>query len=102
MIGKRRIMEYRKILYEKDGGIAKIILNRPDKLNAMDGDMIQEIGRALENAEQDHSIRVVVLTGKGRAFCAGMDVQFCKRKSQDAMGPARTVQTYKQDCYGCN
>jgi len=73
-------MDYEKIVYKKEGGIAKIILNRPDELNSMDGHMIEEIGRALEDAERDRSVRVVVLTGKGRAFCAGMDLTFVREK----------------------
>ena len=73
-------MKYKKIIYENENGIAKIMFNRPRQLNSMDGDMIQEIGRALEDSERDRSVRVVILTGKGRAFCAGMDLNFVSEK----------------------
>lgn len=73
-------MNYEKIIYSKEKGIAKITLNQPAKSNAIDGDMIQEIGDALENAEKDNAIRVVTITGKGKAFCAGMDLKFVQEK----------------------
>jgi enoyl-CoA hydratase/carnithine racemase len=73
-------MGYEKIIYLKAKGLAKITLNRPQKLNSMDGDMIEEIGSALEDSERDSSVRVVVLTGKGRAFCSGLDLKFVAEK----------------------
>jgi enoyl-CoA hydratase/carnithine racemase len=73
-------MGYEKIIYLKAKGLAKITLNRPQKLNSMDGDMIEEIGSALEDSERDSSVRVVVLTGKGRAFCSGLDLKFVGEK----------------------
>jgi enoyl-CoA hydratase/carnithine racemase len=73
-------MGYEKIIYLKAKGLAKITLNRPQKLNSMDGDMIEEIGSALEDSERDSSVRVVVLTGKGRAFCSGLDLKFVSEK----------------------
>ncbi|HEX8617368.1 MAG TPA: enoyl-CoA hydratase [Thermoanaerobaculia bacterium] len=56
--------------------VATITLNRPDKLNAFTGTMREELLDALRSCERDESVRVVVLTGAGRAFCAGGDVEY--------------------------
>ena len=57
-------------------GIATITLNRPDKLNAFTGTMREDLLAALRACENDESVRVVIITGAGRAFCAGGDVEF--------------------------
>lgn len=57
-----------------ENGIATIRLNRPDKLNAMTTTMISDFVEALAKAERDDAVRVVVVTGSGRAFCAGTDI----------------------------
>ena len=57
-------------------GIATITLNRPDKLNAFVGHMRRDLAEALEHAGSDRNTRVVVITGAGRAFCAGGDIAF--------------------------
>lgn len=63
------------VLYDLTDGIATITLNRPDRRNAMSGAMIEGLGALLDRAEADPAVRVLVLTGAGRAFCAGGDVQ---------------------------
>jgi enoyl-CoA hydratase/carnithine racemase len=70
-------MDYTTIIVEKDKDnyIEKITFNRPEVMNGMNRAMIGEIGQALLDAEQDASVRVVVLTGKGKAFCAGADLK---------------------------
>lgn len=65
---------YEHIAVTEDSGIVKITLNRPEKLNAFIGHMRRDLAEALEAAGSDHSVRVVVITGAGRAFCAGGDV----------------------------
>ena len=66
---------YTTLLYEKDGAIATITLNRPDRRNAISSTMIEEVLASLNAAEADSAVRVVVLTGAGRAFCSGMDLE---------------------------
>ncbi|HEY90595.1 MAG TPA: enoyl-CoA hydratase/isomerase family protein [Dehalococcoidia bacterium] len=68
-------MDYKTIILDKNKGIATITLNRPDRLNALSSEMSREIWHAIEETESDTSSRVLVLTGTGRAFCAGEDVK---------------------------
>jgi 2-(1,2-epoxy-1,2-dihydrophenyl)acetyl-CoA isomerase len=63
------------ILFEAADGIGRITLNRPEKLNAFFGTMRQELIEVLERANADESVRVVIVTGAGRAFCSGGDVE---------------------------
>jgi enoyl-CoA hydratase len=62
------------VRYERRGSLAVLTLNRPDKLNAINKEMIAQLGRALDTAEADDAVRAVVLTGEGRAFAAGFDL----------------------------
>ena len=67
-------MKYQQILYTVDEQVATITLNRPEVLNAWTDVMAQEVWDALHAADLDEGVRVVVLTGAGRAFCAGGDI----------------------------
>ncbi|MGH2794422.1 MAG: enoyl-CoA hydratase-related protein [Actinomycetota bacterium] len=67
-------MAYETVLYESDGGIATITLNRPDNLNSFDSTLIEELQKALAESAGDPDIRCVVITGAGRGFCAGADL----------------------------
>ncbi len=67
-------MDYEQILYEASDGVAVVTLNRPEKLNAMTARMGAEMGDAMAEADADDAVRAVVLTGAGRAFCAGADL----------------------------
>jgi 2-(1,2-epoxy-1,2-dihydrophenyl)acetyl-CoA isomerase len=69
-------MSYEHILVSEADCIATITLNRPDKLNAFIGHMRRDLAEALEHAGSDRSVRVVVITGAGRGFCAGGDIAF--------------------------
>jgi 2-(1,2-epoxy-1,2-dihydrophenyl)acetyl-CoA isomerase len=66
------------VLLEIGDGIGTVILNRPEKLNAFFGSMRDEIGMALEEVASRNDVRVVIVTGKGRAFCTGADVGYMK------------------------
>jgi len=68
-------MTYNKIILEKKSGIAKITLNRPQALNALDEELLSEFMAALDDIEKDDSVNVVILTGAGRAFSAGRDLK---------------------------
>jgi enoyl-CoA hydratase/carnithine racemase len=67
---------YEHIVISESEGVLTITLNRPEKLNAFIGHMRRDLAEALEHAGSDRTVRVVVLTGAGRAFCAGGDVGF--------------------------
>jgi enoyl-CoA hydratase/carnithine racemase len=67
-------MAYEEILYNVSDHVATITLNRPTKLNAWTGKMEREFADALGAAEKDENVRVIVLTGAGRGFCAGADM----------------------------
>jgi enoyl-CoA hydratase/carnithine racemase len=68
-------MTYETILVTRSDGVGTITLNRPQVLNAINGTMLDELDAALSDLEQDEDIRVVVLTGAGRAFSAGRDAK---------------------------
>ena len=68
-------MTARVVLYAKDGRIARITLNRPEKLNAINDAMPRELRDAVAAANADDAIHVIVLAGAGRAFCAGYDLE---------------------------
>ena len=67
-------MTYETLLLSVDAGVATITLNRPDKLNAVNGQMIEELIAAADQVDADDAIRAVIVTGAGRAFCAGADL----------------------------
>ena len=68
--------DYSTLIYEKDDRIARIILNRPERLNAINDEMPGEIAAAVRAANADDDIHVIVVSGAGRAFCAGYDLKF--------------------------
>ena len=92
---------YENIDITDDDGILTITLNRPDKLNALIGHMRRDLAEALEEAGSDRTVRVVVITGAGRAFCAGGDVGYMaelieRRDTEEfsrLLGSARRVVT---------
>ncbi len=67
-------MAYETIKYEVDDQILTITLNRPDKLNAFNGTMQQELIDAFDAADKDDNVRAIIVTGAGRGFCAGADL----------------------------
>lgn len=78
---------YEELIYEIDGPAAVITLNRPDALNALTNTMLAELKHAFAQAEQDTQVVGIVLTGAGRGFCAGMDMNNLAAQSKgDATG----------------
>ena len=68
-------MEFKTVLYHKEGNILRITLNRPEVYNAFDDTLSYELQDALKAAEKDTEVRVIVLTGEGKAFCSGQDLK---------------------------
>jgi 2-(1,2-epoxy-1,2-dihydrophenyl)acetyl-CoA isomerase len=67
-------MSYATILFECTAGIARLTLNRPERLNSFNTQMHEEVARALREVKENASCRVLILTGAGRGFCAGQDL----------------------------
>ncbi len=75
-------MEYKNILFDVDGAVATITFNRPKVLNAMNTEITQELGLAINECRENDGIRVVILTGAGdRAFVAGADIHVFQNKT---------------------
>lgn len=70
------------VLVKKDAPAGVIILNRPDKRNALTRQLLAEISQALDDLHQERQVRAVILTGAGSAFCAGMDLSEMQATSQ--------------------
>ncbi len=83
-------MGFETVLYEESGPIAILTLDRPDKLNAINAQMVAELGQALDRAEDAAKIRAVVLRGAGRAFSAGFDLDMGEDDGDDRIGFLRS------------
>jgi len=79
-------MSNQETLYNVSDRVATITLNRPDKLNAWTARMEQEVRAAMHEAEHDENVRVIVLTGGGRGFCAGADMSLLGAIAQQGIG----------------
>jgi enoyl-CoA hydratase len=73
--GNAKFMSEPVILVNKADGIATVTLNRPEKLNALNRELRSEFCRTMQELRDDSEVRVVVITGAGRAFCAGLDLR---------------------------
>jgi 2-(1,2-epoxy-1,2-dihydrophenyl)acetyl-CoA isomerase len=80
-------MTYEQILAERRGNVLLLTLNRPDKLNAWTPRMHEELGAAIAEANEDDEIGAIVLTGAGRAFCAGADIGNWNRDLKEGEAP---------------
>ena len=76
---------YRKILYEMREGVARITLNRPEKRNALDGEIVAELKAAFTASASDEACRVVLLTGAGTDFCSGADLASLEKTAQNSV-----------------
>jgi len=94
------------VLVTRDGSVATVTLNRPEKLNAFDGELRTEMVRRLPEVIQDDSVRVVVITGAGRAFCAGADIGYMRglletgdwRAAEELVEAGRVLVTAIREC----
>src|ERR1700743_3098149 len=84
-------MTYQHILYEVSDRIATVTLTRPDRMNAWTAAMEHDVREAMTAAARDDGVRVIVLTGAGRAFCAGADMEALKTTAPDAARRADNV-----------
>lgn len=75
-------MDYQNILFDVTDGIGTITLNRPDKLNAYTTEMGEEVTHVIRSVQRDDAVRALILTGAGRAFCAGADLEHLKAHEQ--------------------
>jgi enoyl-CoA hydratase/carnithine racemase len=85
-------MPNQETIYRVADRVATITLNRPDKLNAWTAVMEREVRAAMEEAERDESVRVIVLTGAGRGFCAGADISLLSTVAEKGLDEARRAQ----------
>ncbi len=89
-------MEYQDIAYEVEDRIATITLNRPDKLNAFTSQMMIELIDAFERVDADDEVRVVIVTGRGRGFCAGADLsEGAATFDQHARGRSENIEEHR-------
>jgi 2-(1,2-epoxy-1,2-dihydrophenyl)acetyl-CoA isomerase len=82
------------ILLQRDGAIARLTLNRPDRLNSLTLQMLGELSGALTDLDHDETVRAVILTGTGRGFCAGQDLT-----DHEAMDDTRAVRSVVERHY---
>lgn len=81
-----------RIAIEMDGGVAHVALDRADKLNAMDGEMFAAIGEAFRTLGRDPAVRAILLSGRGRHFTAGLDLEYASRQFPPSSDPGRAAE----------
>ncbi|MFL6844959.1 MAG: enoyl-CoA hydratase-related protein [Allosphingosinicella sp.] len=81
-----------RIAIGRDGGVAHVELVREDKMNAMDGDMFAAIGEAFRTLGTDPSVRAILLSGRGRHFTAGLDLQYASAQFPPSDDPGRAAE----------
>jgi methylglutaconyl-CoA hydratase len=91
------VSEYRKVTYRIEQGIARVALNKPERRNALDQELLTELREALRAAAADESVRVVLLTGAGKDFCSGMDL---RTFADDASGDLTKFQAEARNMAG--
>ena len=77
-------MTYETVLYDESDHIATITLNRPDRLNAITRQLQADLHAAMVRAEENEDVRVIILTGAGRGFCAGADMKLLGNTSANS------------------
>lgn len=87
---------YKTITFQRDGRILVVTLNRPEKLNAVDEEMHEELARLFTDCSNDPDSDVIVLTGAGRAFCSGGDIDWMQKMIDDPRNFEKTAREGKQ------
>jgi methylglutaconyl-CoA hydratase len=91
------VSAYHKVIYQVEQGIARIALNRPERRNALDQELLTELREALRVSTADESVRVVLATGAGKDFCSGMDL---RTFADDASGDLAKFQAEARNMAG--
>jgi enoyl-CoA hydratase/carnithine racemase len=91
-------MEYETVLYEEKDHVAIVTLNRPDRLNAITRQLQTDLFDALHRAEENEDVRVIILTGAGRGFCAGADMKLLDNTSNADWSDVTDEEWVKENC----
>ena len=89
-------MDYQTIILRKEEGIAILTLNRPEKMNAINAQMTEELVSTLDDIDEDDQVRVLVITGTGRGFCSGADVGGMTSGTQKGTATVRGAEEIRQ------
>jgi len=89
------------VLVERDGGLVTLTLNRPDAYNAIDGPMMQALLEALVDCDEDSSVRAVMLTGSGKAFCAGGNLKAMQAEDKAGRSVGAFLKRLTVPVHGC-
>ena len=85
-------MAEQRVAVAVEDGVARVELARPDRLNAMDGEMFAAIGETFRELGRDPAVRAIVLTGRGRHFTAGLDLEYASRQFPPSRDPGRAAE----------
>lgn len=91
-------MEYETVLYEEKDKVAIVTLNRPDRMNAITRQLQEDLFNALRRAEESENVRVIILTGAGRGFCAGADMKLLDNTSTADWSNVSSEEWVKENC----
>jgi enoyl-CoA hydratase len=92
-------MSYQDLIYAVEDGIATITLNRPTRMNALSPNLEEELHRAFDEADADAAARVIILTGSGKAFCAGFDQGANKSGRRNSDPADRSIAEFLEHCH---
>src|SRR5271166_5677033 len=87
-------MDFKQIIYEKADNVARITFNRPTRSNAMTLPMVTEMRQAMEDADRDPAIGAIVVTGAGKSFCAGLDMEVLAQRMAGSNDPEVRPEAY--------
>lgn len=90
-------MDFREITYQVDGHVATITFNRPDRMNALTKVLESELYDAMQMADRNENVRAIILTGNGRAFCAGMDMDELEVLAPDDIAAREWMRPYNMN-----
>jgi len=92
-------MDYQDLIYSVEDRIATITLNRPARMNALSPNLEHELHRAFDEADDDNAVRVIILTGSGKAFCAGFDQGANKSGRRNSDPTGKSIAEFIEYCH---